>query len=428
MSTTPQSQPVKAAAAAFVGTALEWYDFYIYGFASALVFAKLFFTTQSAFVGLMASFATFAIGFIFRPLGAIVFGHLGDKFGRQKTLVMTLFLMGTATVGIGCLPSYETAGVLAPILLILLRICQGMAVGGDWGGAVLIAAEHAPKKHKIFYASFAQWGSPAGLIAATLIFRAISSLPEEDLLSWGWRIPFLVSCILIVAGLLIRRSVQESPVFLEAAKREAEKVRLPVKEVFTKVPRLLLLTVGANIMGVGGYYFTNTFMTAYTTQYLGITRDTIMSALFFVALCQFIVQPIAAYVGERFGVHRWMLLSTAASIVVPYIMYPLVGSGSFFLLTLGICLAITAICSCYAVIAGYMTKLYAPQYRYTGISLGFQLCGAIFASITPLLGTTIAEYFPGEWLPLAFVYSCYAIIGFTCIWFLGPKHTTLYED
>jgi MFS family permease len=428
MSTTAQAQPVKAAAASFVGTALEWYDFYIYGFASALVFARLFFPGESEFLKLMASFATFAIGFIVRPLGAVIFGHFGDKFGRQKTLVVTLFVMGIATICIGCLPTYNSIGILAPILLIVLRIFQGLAVGGDWGGAVLIAAEHAPAKHRIFYASFAQWGSPVALICATLIFGAISKLPEEDLFSYGWRIPFLVSFFLIIAGIVIRRSVQESPIFLENARRESEKVRLPVKEVFTKVPKLLVLTIGANIMGVGGYYFTNTFMTAYTTQYLGISRDVILSALFFVALCQFIVQPIAAYIGERVGPHRWMLFATAGSVIVPYIMYPLVNTGNFCFMTLGICLAIVMICCSYAVIAGYMTKLYAPQYRYTGISLGFQLCGAVFASITPMLGTTLAEYFQGQWLPLAFTYSVYALIGFTCIWFLGPKHTKLYED
>ena len=170
-----QKQPFRAAAAAFVGTAIEWYDFYIYGFASALIFAKLFFSMESAYIGMMASFSTFAIGLLVRPIGGMIFGHFGDKIGRKKALVVSLYLMGAATVGVGLLPTYGTAGILAPILLVTLRICQGLAVGGNWGGAVLMAAEHAPKSRRVFYASFAQLGSPAGLIMATLSFKLIGS-------------------------------------------------------------------------------------------------------------------------------------------------------------------------------------------------------------------------------------------------------------
>lgn len=219
----PKKQPIKASLAAFTGTMIEWYDFYIYAFAAAIIFNKLFFQTSSPFISTMASFATFAIGLLVRPIGAIYFGNLGDKIGRKKSLVITLFLMGFAAIGIGLLPTYETAGILAPILLIMLRICQGLAVGGEWGGAVLIAAEHAPTGRKTFFASFAQLGSPAGLILATLVFRLISNLDDAELYSYGWRIPFLISIGLLIVGYIIRRSVNESPEFLEAQEEMKKK-------------------------------------------------------------------------------------------------------------------------------------------------------------------------------------------------------------
>jgi MFS family permease len=212
MKPVASSQPRRAAAAAFIGTMIEWYDFYIYATAAALVFGALFFPSDDKLFSTMAAFGTFAVGFFARPLGGIIFGHIGDRIGRKKSLIITLLMMGVVTVCIGMLPTYTQIGVAAPVLLILLRIVQGIAVGGEWGGAVLMAGEHAPKGRRNFFASFAQLGSPAGLILSLLAFSAVTRLPEEDLMSWGWRLPFLASSLLLLVGLAIRLGVNESPV------------------------------------------------------------------------------------------------------------------------------------------------------------------------------------------------------------------------
>ncbi len=262
-------QPVKASVAAFVGTMVEWYDFYIYGTAAALVLGQLFFPGGSPFERTLAAFGTFAVGFFARPLGGIIFGALGDKFGRKKSLVITLSLMGSATILVGLLPTYESIGIAAPILLVLLRLLQGIAVGGEWGGAVLMASEHAPSDRQNFFASFAQLGSPAGLILSILSFRLVSSMGNDVFLSWGWRLPFLASVVMLAIGIFIRTGVNESPEF-EELKEKKQLAERPVAEAWTKAWPLVLLALAANALGISGGYFTNTFMITYAVQYLSM--------------------------------------------------------------------------------------------------------------------------------------------------------------
>lgn len=282
--TPPRHQPVRASLAAFVGTMIEWYDFYIYAMASALVFGKLFFPTTNGFYGTLASFGTFAVGFLARPLGGAVFGTIGDRLGRKKSLVITLLMMGSVTVVIGLLPTYASIGVWAPIALVALRFIQGIAVGGEWGGAVLMASEHSPdRSRRTFLASFAQLGSPAGLILATLMFKLVSGLDNAIFLDWGWRLPFLMSALLLVVGFAIRLSVQESPDFLDEQQRRAnaplaaKPASAPLAEVLRGAPGLLALAIGANVLGIAGFYFTNTFMLVYTTQYLQLQRGLVLN-------------------------------------------------------------------------------------------------------------------------------------------------------
>lgn len=423
-------QPVRASAAAFVGTMIEWYDFYIYAMAAALVFGKLFFPTSTGFYGTLASFGTFAVGFFARPLGGVVFGYIGDRIGRKKSLVITLLIMGTVTVLVGLLPTYASIGVWAPIALVLLRFIQGIAVGGEWGGAVLMASEHSPDPSKrTFLASFAQLGSPAGLILATLMFKLITSFDDATFLDWAWRVPFLFSAVLLAIGFIIRLSVNESPDFLdEQARREqAQKESsvapeaMPLKEVLKGAPSLLLLAIGANVLGIAGFYFTNTFMLVYTTQYLHLQRGLVLNCLLAVSIMQFFITPIAAHIAGKVGNHRFLVLASALSILTPYAMFTLVDTGSLLNLTLGIGLAVLFIGAYYAVIAGYVSDCFPTRIRYTAISMSYQVSGAIFGGLTPILGTILAEKFQGHWWPLALLFSAISLLSMLCVFKLGSQ-------
>ncbi|GAB6849858.1 MFS transporter [Paraburkholderia kururiensis] len=424
---TPSSsslrQPGRAALAAFIGTMIEWYDFYIYATAAALVFGELYFPSGDRFVSTMASFATFAVGFFARPLGGIVFGHLGDRIGRKNALMVTLMMMGAATVCVGLLPSYGSVGALAPVLLVALRIVQGIAVGGEWGGAVLMAGEHAPPGKRTFFASFAQLGSPAGLILSLVAFRAVSSMDKADFLAWGWRLPFLASAVLLVVGIVIRLGVNESPEF--ARVKEANRtVKLPVAEVFRSAWGLVLLCMGANTLGIAGVYFTNTFMIAYTTQYVGVTRSLILDCLFAVAVIQFLWQPVAAWLGERMGGVRFLKLMALLAMISPYPMFVLVQGGTRLPMVFGIAIATVCMSGFYSVIAGFVSGIFPTRVRYSGISLAYQVCGAMAGGLTPLVGTWLAHRYVGQWWPLAVFYTCLAGVSLICIVALDARRAT----
>ncbi|MGC0144635.1 MFS transporter [Pseudactinotalea sp. Z1732] len=252
---------LRAGMASFVGTSIEFYDFYIFATAAALVFGPLFFPDAAPITGVLYSFATYAVGFFFRPLGGVIFGHVGDRFGRQRSLVMTLVLMGVATTAVGVLPTYESVGVLAPILLIVLRALQGIAVGGEWGGAVLMSVENAPNRFKGFYGAFPQLGNPMGALLASGIFWLLTVNDSQFLYEWGWRIPFLLSAVLIAVGFWVRYTVEETPVFTSEIEQDT-KEELPVKAAFLRNWKLILLGVGLIPISTGGYYMVTTFATA----------------------------------------------------------------------------------------------------------------------------------------------------------------------
>ena len=420
-------QPGRAATAAFIGTMIEWYDFYIYATAAALVFGELYFPSSDRFVSTMASFATFAVGFFARPLGGIVFGHLGDRIGRKKALMTTLMMMGVATVCVGLLPDYSKVGMLAPVLLVLLRVVQGIAVGGEWGGAVLMAGEHAPQGRRTFFASFAQLGSPAGLILSLIAFRAVTSMDKADFMSWGWRLPFLASSVLLIVGIVIRLGVNESPEF-QRVKESNRTAKLPIAEVVSSAWGLVLLCIGANTIGIAGVYFTNTFMIAYTTQYVGVTRSLILDCLFAVAIIQFVSQPLAAWTAERIGGARFLKIAALLAMISPYPMFMLVQSGSAVPMVIGIAIAVICMASFYSVIAGFVSGIFPTRVRYSGISLAYQVCGAVAGGLTPLVGTWLAHRYTGQWWPLAVFYTCLAGISLVCIVALDARRATHAEQ
>ncbi len=372
-------------------------------------------------------FGTFAVGFIARPIGGLIFDHLGDRIGRKKILVTTLVMMGCATVGIGLLPTQAQVGVWAPILLVLLRLLQGFAVGGEWGGAVLLAAEHAPKGRQTFFASFAQLGSPAGLVLALLIFQVMGLTNQATFMAWGWRVPFLLSIVLLGVGLIIRASVEESPEF-EALKKETQQSAAPVKELMRDWLLPIILAIGANTFGIAAVYFFNTFMIAYATQYVGIPRPTILDALFWTAVAQFLSQPIAARIAEKVGNDRLFLqVCLFIAMLTPYPLFLLVGTGNFWLMLLGLVGNVVAGAASYSVIAGYISKIFPARVRYSAISIAYQFCATIAGGLTPILGTMLAENFKGSWWPLAVFASALAAVSYVCVTALIQRYQVAPE-
>jgi len=419
-------QPARAAAAAFVGTTIEWYDFYIYATAAALIFGKLFFPTTDPFYSTLASFGTFAVGFFARPFGGLLFGHLGDRYGRKRALMMTLAIMGVGTVGIGFLPTFARIGMWAPLLLILLRVVQGIAIGGEWGGAVLMAGEHASKSRRTFFASFAQLGSPAGLILSLIAFRAVTAMDKSAFLDWGWRLPFLASAVLLIVGLLIRLGVNESPEF-EAMREQHKTAALPVVEVVRGAWRTVLLCLGANVIGVAGAWFANTFMLSYTTQTLGFERSLMLNCLFVVAFVHLGTQLFSGWIAERVGTARFLKCAATLAMLSPYPMFLLVTRGEAWAIILGIACVVMCMSSSYAVMAGFMTNVFAVRVRYTAISLSYQLCAALAGGLTPIIGTVLAHHFAGQWWPLAVFYSMLAAVSLLCITRLDLRRQTQVE-
>ncbi|MBP0632377.1 MFS transporter [Cupriavidus sp. AcVe19-1a] len=413
-------QPLRASIGAFVGTTIEWYDFYIFATGASLVFGQVFFPSGNPFLATLGALGTFAAGFLARPLGALIFGSLGDRLGRKNILVITLLLMGGSTVLIGLLPSYASVGAVAPVLLVVLRIAQGIAVGGEWGGAVLLAAEHGTDGKKTFFASFPQLGSPAGMILSIFAFRAVATLPQDDLLSWGWRLPFLASAVLMVVGLMIRHGVDETPEF-ESIRHRAAHQKPSALAVFLRMPRLLLLAAGANTIGVAAVYFNVVFMLTYTTQYLHLPRAMILECVLYATVLQFCVQPVAAWMADKVGAARFVLLTSLVTVVTPFILYRLVSEGTPQSIMAGLGIVTLFCAAFYAAIAGFSASLFPTEVRYSAVSIAYQGCAAIAGGLTPILGTFLAEKFPGNWIPLAIAYASAAAISAICIAVLMRK-------
>jgi len=408
----------RATVGAFVGTAIEWYDFFIFGTAAALVFGKVFYPDVSPAAGVLASFATFWVGFLARPLGGIVFGHLGDRLGRKNVLVATLFLMGGATTLIGVLPTYAQIGVAAPVLLVLLRAAQGLAVGGEWAGATLMATESAEGSKKTMAGTWVQQGSPAGSILATLMFMMVGSLPDGAFLAWGWRIPFLFSAVLVIVGLIIRSKVEESHEFLEA-KQHQEVVKVPVVTAFKTAPALVWLGVGASILGIAAAFFNNTFLLSWTTTELGMPRQQILNALFIIAIVQFIWQPIAAVIAGRIGRTRVMILAILVNLVAVIPLFLAILSGNIVFLVLMLCVTTIGGAGYYAMLASFLADAFPANIRFTGVALANGLCASIIGGSTPLIAQSVLNGF-GPWGVAGF-YAVLVIATLLAVWGMSRR-------
>jgi metabolite-proton symporter len=398
----------KIALTALAGTSIEWYDFFLYGTAAALIFPKAFFAADMPpAVALLASFSTFAVGFVARPVGGIIFGHYGDRIGRKRALVVALLLMGTATTLIGCLPSYAAIGAWAPILLIVLRFAQGIAIGGQWGGAVLLATENAPPSKRGFYGSFAQVGAPVGVILANLAFLIVSAnTSPEAFLEWGWRVPFLASVVLIGIALFIQLRLEETVEFLRLQKSEAggrttagspsrPATRSPVIEALRTHPKQIALAAGAFLAVQVPFYILIAFVIAYGTGSAGpgVSRDTMLSAVLVGAVAMIPALLISAAWSDRHG-RRGIYITGAALLAAwSFAIFPLLDSGSFVLICVAIAVGQVLVAMMYGPQAAFLTELFSTSVRYSGASLGYQLGAIIGGGFAPIIATALlAKY------------------------------------
>ena len=413
----------KAGIASFVGTTIEWYDFYIYGTASALVFGHVFFPdTLPDGVGTLLSFVTMWAGFLARPLGGIIFGHFGDKYGRKKTLVVTLVMMGAASFLVGLLPGYATIGLAAPILLTCLRVLQGIAVGGEWGGSVLIASENAPKGKGVLYSAFAQQGSPAGNLLSSGAFFALALLPTPQFILFGWRIAFLASILLIIVGLVIRLKLEE-PENMKLAKQQDTVVKVPALEAIKKHWALILIGAGALPL-VQVTYLKTTFATAWATDTdhdWAYSSSTFLGIVSIALIVQFIVQPFGAVILNKVGDMRKAIFW----IVVPeFVLMPLmffaIETGNPWLAVLSMSAATVPHSMFYAGIGGILARAFPTKVRYTGISLAYQLCSMTVAGGTPAIAQWMYTS-SASIVPVAILSGCYALVSLICTLILLQK-------
>jgi metabolite-proton symporter len=382
--------------ASLIGTTIEWYDFFLYNTAAALVFNKLFFPTIDPIAGTMAAFGTYTVGFVARPFGGIVIGHFGDKVGRKSMLVLTLLIMGVSTCLIGLLPTYETIGPWAAVLLVVLRMAQGFGVGGEWGGAVLMAVEHAPPGKRGFYGSWPQIGVPAGLLTSTIVFSLFARLPQDQFLSWGWRVPFLFSVILVVVGMLIRLRIMETPAFSKM-KEERTESKQPIFEVIRRYPKEILQAAGARCAENGSFYIYSAFMLVYATQHSHIDRNVALNGIMIASACELFVIPAYGALTDRIGRRPVYLFGAVMTAVLAYPLFWLFDTQSTSLAWLALLLVfLTSHAPMYAPQGAFFSELFGTSVRYSGASLGAQLSAAVAGGFSPLIATALLPtYGPG---------------------------------
>ena len=431
----------KVALTALAGTSIEWYDFFLYATAAALVFPSVFFPESDPTMGLILSFGTFAFGFVARPIGGILFGHFGDRIGRKKTLVTALMLMGVASTLIGLMPTYATIGIAAPILLTILRFVQGLAIGGQWGGAMLLVTESAPSDQRGYYGAYAQAGAPVGVILANLAFILISSLVSEDFFqAWGWRIPFISSVILIGISMYVQLHVEDTGAFKELEALRVKKLaaddsgktparRSPVLEAITKYPKRITLAAGAFLSVQVNFYILISFILAYGSDPTGggMSRDTVLIAVLIASALMVVVQFWASAYSDRHGRKGIFMLGAALTGISAFALFPLVSTGSFWLSVLGISAGLCFVGMMYGPQAAFFTELFSTEVRYSGASLGYQLGAIVGGAFAPVIATFLWAEYSVFWVAAYMAFA--SILTIISVAFLSETYkTSLTEE
>ena len=423
----------KVLSASLIGSSIEWFDFFLYAAVASIIFNTQFFVTDDAFLSTILAYFGLALSFFIRPLGGVIFAHIGDRVGRKKTLIITLSLMGLATAGIGLLPTYAQIGIAAPLLLLLLRLIQGLGIGGEWGGALLLATEYAPKNQRGLFGSFPQMGIPIGLVLAYGFFFLLTwAMPEEMFLAWGWRIPFIFSLLLVIVGLLIRKGLDETPAFVAMQKEAAEKNevrRLPIIEIFKKHPKEVLITTGAKFVETGPFYIFTTFIVGYGVASLDVSFEFMMLSIMAVSVLTTIMIPVMGSLSDRVGRRKMFLIGAAAMLIYAFPYFFIVNTHEPMLVILATFIGLVVIWPPITAILGTMfSESFSKEVRYTGVTLGYQIGAAVAGGSAPLIAEFLMNQFDGSSIPVSLYIIMTAVVSLIAVFALQGETAQDKED
>ncbi|USK77594.1 MFS transporter [Peribacillus frigoritolerans] len=414
--------------ASLVGSSIEWFDYFLYGTVAALVFNQLFFVNEDPTIGLLLSYASFALAFFIRPFGGVIFSHIGDRIGRKKTLVITLSLMGVATFGMGLLPTYQAVGIWAPILLITLRLVQGLGIGGEWGGALLLAFEYAPAEKRGLFGAIPQMGVTIGMLLGTVALSIMTLLPENAFMTWGWRIPFIFSALLVFFGLWIRKGIDETPSF-KKVKESGEVPKLPIVETLKNYWREVLIAVGAKVVETAPFYIFSTFVVSYATANLGFSRTATLTAVMIATIITTILIPIMGNLSDKIGRKKLFIGGTIGMALFAFPYFWLLQQKSVLLLIIATVIGLGVIWAPITAVLGTMfSEIFDARIRYTGITLGYQIGAALAGGTAPLVATALLDRFNNSYVPVALYIIFASVLSLAAIWAVKDRSNQKLDE
>ncbi|MGE7184001.1 MFS transporter [Peribacillus sp. NPDC006672] len=414
--------------ASLVGSSIEWFDYFLYGTVSALVFNQIFFVNEDPTIGLLLAYASFALAFFIRPFGGVIFSHIGDRIGRKKTLVLTLSLMGVATFGMGLLPTYQAVGIWAPILLITLRLVQGLGIGGEWGGALLLAVEYAPAEKRGLFGAIPQMGITIGMLLGTVALSIMTMLPENAFMTWGWRIPFIFSALLVFFGLWIRKGIDETPSF-KKVKESGEVPKLPIVETLKHYWREVLIAVGAKVVETAPFYIFSTFVVSYATSNLGFSRTATLTAVMIATIITTILIPFMGKLSDTIGRKKLFIGGTIGMALFAFPYFWLLEQKSVLLLIVATVIGLGVIWAPITAVLGTMfSEIFDAKIRYTGITLGYQIGAALAGGTAPLVATALLDRFNNSYVPVAIYIIFASVLSLAAIWAVKDRSNQKLDE
>ncbi|ALC81710.1 MULTISPECIES: MFS transporter [Bacillus] len=414
--------------ASLVGSSIEWFDYFLYGTIAALVFNQLFFVNEDPTIGLLLSYASFALAFFIRPFGGVIFSHIGDRIGRKKTLVLTLSLMGVATFGMGLLPTYQAVGIWAPILLITLRLIQGLGIGGEWGGALLLAVEYAPAEKRGLFGAIPQMGVTIGMLLGTIALSIMTLLPQTEFMTWGWRVPFIFSALLVFFGLWIRKGIDETPSF-KKVQESGEVPKLPIVETFKNYWREVIIAVGAKVVETAPFYIFSTFVVSYAPSNLGFSQTDTLNAVIIATVITTFLIPIMGNLSDKIGRKKLFIGGTIGMALFAFPYFLMLQQQSVLFLIVATVIGLGIIWAPITAVLGTMfSEIFDAKIRYTGITLGYQIGAALAGGTAPLIATALLSRFNNSYVPVAIYIIFAAVLSLVAIWAVKDRRNQKLDE